>query len=64
MQRSLCFDEPTRGIDVGARSGYNVMNSLVKRETGVRYHGIFSGNAWGLGMSDRVIVMRGGSSQK
>ncbi len=34
------FDEPTRGIDVGAKvEVYNVMNSLVKQGQ-VRYHGL------------------------
>ena len=50
------FDEPTRGIDVGAKvEVYNVMNSLVKPGKCV-----MTLMPEILGMSDRVIVMRGG----
>ncbi|MBR3866563.1 MAG: sugar ABC transporter ATP-binding protein [Butyricicoccus sp.] len=53
------FDEPTRGIDVGAKvEVYNVMNSLVK--AGKCIIMISSEMPEILGMSDRVIVMRGG----
>lgn len=53
------FDEPTRGIDVGAKiEVYNVMNSLVKAGKCVLM--ISSEMPEILGMSDRVIVMRGG----
>ena len=53
------FDEPTRGIDVGAKvEVYNVMNSLVKAGKCVMM--ISSEMPEILGMSDRVIVMRGG----
>ena len=53
------FDEPTRGIDVGAKvEVYNVMNSLVKQGKCVIM--ISSEMPEILGMSDRVIVMRGG----
>ena len=53
------FDEPTRGIDVGAKiEVYNVMNSLVKNGKCVIM--ISSELPEVLGMSDRVIVMRGG----
>ena len=53
------FDEPTRGIDVGAKvEVYNVMNDLVKRGKCVIM--ISSEMPEILGMSDRVIVMRGG----
>lgn len=53
------FDEPTRGIDVGAKvEVYNVMNSLVKAGKCVIM--ISSEMPEILGMSDRVIVMRGG----
>ena len=53
------FDEPTRGIDVGAKvEVYNVMNDLVKQGKCVIM--ISSEMPEILGMSDRVIVMRGG----
>lgn len=53
------FDEPTRGIDVGAKiEVYNVMNRLVKEDKCVIM--ISSEMPEILGMSDRVIVMRGG----
>lgn len=53
------FDEPTRGIDVGAKvEVYNVMNSLVKAGKCVIM--ISSELPEILGMSDRVIVMRSG----
>jgi len=53
------FDEPTRGIDVGAKvEVYNVMNDLVKKGKCVIM--ISSEMPEILGMSDRVVVMRGG----
>lgn len=53
------FDEPTRGIDVGAKvEVYNVMNDLVKQGKCVIM--VSSEMPEILGMSDRVIVMRGG----
>lgn len=53
------FDEPTRGIDVGAKvEVYNVMNELVKKGKCVIM--ISSEMPEILGMSDRVVVMRGG----
>lgn len=53
------FDEPTRGIDVGAKiEVYNVMNKLVKEGKCVIM--ISSEMPEILGMSDRVVVMRGG----
>ncbi len=53
------FDEPTRGIDVGAKiEVYNVMNQLVKQGKCVIM--VSSELPEILGMSDRVIVMRGG----
>ncbi|MGI6176670.1 MAG: sugar ABC transporter ATP-binding protein [Christensenellales bacterium] len=54
------FDEPTRGIDVGAKiEVYEVMNRLVKANKCVIM--ISSELPEILGMSDRVIVMRRGS---
>ena len=53
------FDEPTRGIDVGAKiEVYNVMNNLVKEGKCVIM--ISSEMPEILGMSDRVVVMRSG----
>jgi ribose transport system ATP-binding protein len=53
------FDEPTRGIDVGAKiEVYNVINQLVKENKCVIM--VSSEMPEILGMSDRVIVMRGG----
>lgn len=53
------FDEPTRGIDVGAKiEVYNVMNDLVKQGKCVIM--ISSELPEVLGMSDRVVVMREG----
>lgn len=53
------FDEPTRGIDVGAKfEVYQLMNELVKQGAAVIM--ISSELPEILGMSDRVIVMRKG----
>ncbi len=53
------FDEPTRGIDVGAKvEVYNVMNKLVKEGKCVIM--VSSEMPEILGMSDRVVVMREG----
>ena len=53
------FDEPTRGIDVGAKiEVYNVMNQLVKEGKCVVM--VSSEMPEILAMSDRVMVMRGG----
>jgi len=54
------FDEPTRGIDVGAKvEVYNVMNELVKQGKCVIM--VSSELPEILGMCDRVIVMREGN---
>jgi len=53
------FDEPTRGIDVGAKiEVYNVINELVSQGKCVLL--ISSELQEILGMCDRVIVMREG----
>ncbi len=53
------FDEPTRGIDVGAKiEVYNVMNQLVSQGKCIIM--ISSELPEVLGMSDRVVVMREG----
>jgi len=52
----LIFDEPTRGIDVGAKSEiYSLMNNLVKEGKSIIM--ISSELPEVLRMSDRVIVM-------
>jgi ribose transport system ATP-binding protein len=56
----LIFDEPTRGIDVGAKvEVYNLMNSLV--EGGAAVIMVSSEMPELLGMSDRIVVMHEGS---
>ncbi len=58
--RILLFDEPTRGIDVGAKAEiYALMRKLAA--DGVAIVMISSDLPEALGMADRVIVMRGGS---
>jgi ribose transport system ATP-binding protein len=53
------FDEPTRGVDVGAKAEiYQLMNRLTA--SGVAILMISSEMLEVLGMSDRIIVMRGG----
>jgi ribose transport system ATP-binding protein len=55
----LCFDEPTRGIDVGAKAEiYELMVALAKSGTGIIM--VSSELPEVLGMSMRVGVMRGG----
>lgn len=55
----LIFDEPTRGVDVGAKVEiYKVINTLA--EQGVAIIMISSEMLEVIGMSDRVLVMRNG----
>ncbi len=55
----LIFDEPTRGIDVGAKvEVYNLMNELV--ENGAAVIMVSSEMPEILGMSDRILVMHKG----
>lgn len=57
--RVLIFDEPTRGVDVGAKVEiYNLMNDLADR--GVCVLMISSDLPEVLGMSDRILIMREG----
>ncbi|HYE66769.1 MAG TPA: sugar ABC transporter ATP-binding protein [Pyrinomonadaceae bacterium] len=57
--RVFIFDEPTRGVDVGAKAEiYQLMNRLTA--SGVAIIMISSEMLEVLGMSDRVLVMRGG----
>lgn len=59
----LILDEPTRGIDVGAKVEiYHIMNQLV--EQGVAVVMISSELPEVLGMSDRILVMREGEIVK
>jgi ribose transport system ATP-binding protein len=56
----LIVDEPTRGIDVGAKVEiYDLMNALTAQGRGIVM--ISSELPEVLGMSDRVLVMRGGA---
>ena len=56
----LIFDEPTRGIDVGAkREIYNLLNQFV--DEGKSIIMISSEMPELMGMSDRILVMRNGS---
>ena len=58
-RRVVILDEPTRGVDVGARAEiYLLMNRLVARGLGVLM--ISSDLPEVLGMADRIVVMRGG----
>ncbi|MBN2093167.1 D-xylose ABC transporter ATP-binding protein, partial [candidate division KSB1 bacterium] len=53
------FDEPTRGVDVGAKVEiYNLMNSLVEKGIGVIM--ISSELPEIMGMCDRILVMHQG----
>ncbi|MCR5734988.1 MAG: sugar ABC transporter ATP-binding protein [Lachnospiraceae bacterium] len=55
----LIMDEPTRGIDVGAKAAiYNIMIDLAKR--GIAIIMISSEMPELIGMSDRIMVMAGG----
>ena len=54
--RVVMFDEPTRGVDVGAKVEiYNLMNMLKKNGTGVLF--VSSELPEILGISDRILVM-------
>ncbi len=57
--RVLIMDEPTRGIDVGAKVEiYELMNELTENGAGILM--ISSDLLEVLGMSDRILVMSGG----
>jgi ribose transport system ATP-binding protein len=57
--RVFIFDEPTRGIDVGAKAEiHQLMNELVKQGAAILM--ISSELPEVLNMSDRIYVMRGG----
>ena len=60
--RIFIFDEPTRGVDVGAKVEiYQLMNRLTESGAGIVM--ISSELPELLGMSDRILVMRGGTIQ-
>jgi ribose transport system ATP-binding protein len=60
--RIFIFDEPTRGVDVGAKVEiYNLMNRLTARGAGIIM--ISSELPELLGMSDRILVMHRGRIQ-
>jgi ribose transport system ATP-binding protein len=57
--RIFIFDEPTRGVDVGAKIEiYHLMNTLTAKGAGIIM--ISSELPELLGMSDRILVMKGG----
>jgi ABC-type sugar transport system ATPase subunit len=57
----IILDEPTRGVDVGARAEiYRIVNRLTEEGLGVLM--ISSDLTEILGMSDRVVVMREGTT--
>ena len=60
--RVFIFDEPTRGVDVGSKVEiYQLMNRLTESGAGIIM--ISSELPELLGMSDRILVMRGGRIQ-
>jgi len=59
QSKVLLFDEPTRGIDVGAKEEiYALMNALTRAGVGILM--ITSELPEALGMSDRILVMHEG----
>jgi len=58
--RILIMDEPTRGVDVGAKSEIHRLMSELAAERGLAILMISSELPEILGMSDRILVMRGG----
>jgi len=57
--RVLMFDEPTRGIDVGAKlEVYNILNQL--KQNGIAIIMVSSELPEILGMSDRIVVIKDG----
>lgn len=59
--RVLVADEPTRGVDMGARAAiYATLRRLA--DSGVAIVVVSSDNDEVLGIADRIVVMRGGST--
>ena len=57
--RVLIFDEPTRGIDIGARVEiYNLINDLAQNGNGIIITSVDLNEI--LGMCDRILVLRNG----
>jgi ribose transport system ATP-binding protein len=57
--RVIILDEPTRGVDIGAKSEiYRIMDELAKSGMGIVF--ISSELPEIIGIADRVLVMRGG----
>ena len=57
--KCVVFDEPTRGVDVGAKTEiYKIINNLA--ENGVAVIMISSERPEIVGMCDRVVIMRNG----
>jgi ribose transport system ATP-binding protein len=57
--RAIIFDEPTRGVDVGAKSEiYRIIDELA--HTGIAIVVISSDLPEIIGIADRVLVMREG----
>lgn len=57
--KCIVFDEPTRGVDVGAKTEiYKIMNQLAEKGVGIIM--ISSEMPEVIGMCDRVMVMRNG----
>lgn len=60
QSRILIFNEPTRGIDVGAKTEiYRLINDLVAKGVGIII--ISSELPEIIGISDRIVIMRNGS---
>jgi len=58
--KCIIFDEPTRGVDVGAKTEiYKIMNTLAEQGVGIIM--ISSEMTEIIGMCDRAIIMRQGS---
>jgi len=58
--RILILDEPTRGVDVGAKKEiYNIINELASK--GVAIIMVSSELPEILGMSDRILIIREGT---
>ena len=57
--RVVILDEPTRGVDIGAKSEiYRIMDELARSGIGIIF--ISSELPEIIGVADRVLVMRGG----
>ncbi len=58
--KCIVFDEPTRGVDVGAKTEiYKIMNSLAQKGVGIIM--VSSEMTEIIGMCDRAVIMRNGT---